>query len=224
MATINTIDDYLALVTSEHRQKPKFESTLRAIIEPMVKVQDLICKMPEYFDVDLAIGKQLDIVGEWVGISRQISIPLVGYYFTWDDTDADGWDSGVWQGEFDPDTGLISLNDDLYRIVIKGKIAANHWDGSIPRAYEIWQTLFPDSTIVIQDNQDMSMIVGIAGNLLTPVYLALLTGGYISLKPEGVGISYYAISAPNTPLFAWDSEGIGVNGWDIGSWAEEITP
>jgi hypothetical protein len=224
MATTNTIDDYLALITSEHQQKPKFEATIRAVIEPLVATQDIVCGFPEDFDVDVAIGVQLDAVGEWVGISRQIAIPLVGYYFTWDDTADDGWDSGVWQGEFDPDTGLISLNDDLYRIVIKGKIAANHWNGSIPKAYEIWQTLFPDSIIIIQDNQDMSMIVGIAGNLLTPVYLALLTGGYISLKPEGVGINYYAISAPNTPLFAWDAQGTGVNGWDIGSWAIEITP
>lgn len=222
--TPRLIDDYLSLVTSEHRLKQKFTDTISLSVALQSHLQGLAASLPEKFDVDHAVGVQLDAVGKWVGASRYVGIPLVGVYFSWDSTVVDGWDAGVWQGPFDPDSGLTTLPDDSYRILIKAKIAANHWDGSIPGAYKVWTTVFPDSYIIIQDNQDMSMIVGIAGTQLDTVTQALLTGGYIPLKPEGVRVSYYAIATTDGPLFAWDSDSLALAGWDTGSWAVELSP
>ena len=221
---MRTVDDYLGLITSQHRLKPKFVDTVSLCVAPFAQIQEILTGFQEDFDVDVAIGKQLDAVGEWVGVSRELKTPLTGVYFTWDGLVSEGWDSGTWKGPFDPDSGLVSLPDSDYRILIKTKIAANSWDGTIPEAYRVWETVFVDSAILIQDNQDMSMTVGIAGAQLSSVTQALLVGGYIPLKPMGVRVNYYAVAPVDGPLFAWDSNNDTLAGWDTGSWGKILTP
>lgn len=221
---VRTVDDYKSLITSEHADKPKYMATIGLTASLSAYLQELAADLPRQFDLDEAVGVQLDAVGEWIGRSRRIDTPLTGVYFTWDDIASTGWDNGVWQGEFDPDSGLTVLPDDEYRLLLRAKVAANQWDGTIPGAYDIWTTAFTDSLIVIQDNQDMSMTVGVAGSQLSTVTQALLTGGYIPLKPEGVRVNYYAISVDSGPLFAWDAESEALAGWDTGSWALELPP
>lgn len=216
---------YTAKITSEHNQKPNYMGVVFNNTEPFASLQDFLNTYVGVFDIDLAAGVQLDQVGEWIGRSRYVDIPLTGVYFTWDDTVDVGWDSGVWKGPFDPDSGLIALPDDSYRTLLKAKVAANSWDGSIPGAYAIWNAAFSgQSYIVIQDNQDMSMTVGIAGQPLDIVTRASLTNGYLPLKPEGVRINFYSITPVSGPLFAWDAESAALAGWDVGNWGIEITP
>lgn len=221
-----TKDEYLALITSEHSDKPKFEATVGATVAPLAHLQEVLGSFIKEFDIDSAVGVQLDIIGQWVGRPRRIDTPLVGVYFTWDDTASDGWDSGIWKGPYDPDSGLVDLPDDAYRLLLKAKVAANNWDGTIPQAYDIWATAFGTNTyLLIQDNQDMSMVVGIAGIPLTIVEQALLTNGYIPLKSEGVRIQYYAVAPAKGSLFAFDvAETNAMAGWDNGQWATELIP
>lgn len=220
-----TNEDYLSLITSEHRGKEKFEATVVAGVSPFSKLQAVMQGLPADFDIDQAVGVQLDAVGAWIGRSRRIDTPLVGVYFAWDDLASDGWESGIWKGPFDPDSGLVDLPDDAYRVLLKAKIVANSWDGTIPGAYAIWAAVFTNPQLVIQDNQDMSMVVGIAGQPLSIVDQALLTNGYISLKPAGVRMQYYAIAPAAGSLFAWDVEATdALAGWDAGQWATELIP
>ena len=220
-----TKEQYLALITSEHFDKTKFVETVGAGVDPLAQLQNVLFGLPADFDIDTAVGVQLDALGIWIGRSRRIDTPLVGVYFTWDDLASDGWDSGIWKGPFDPDSSLVDLPDDSYRVLLKAKIAANRWDGTIPGAYEVWATIFTNSHLIIQDNQDMSMVVGIAGQPLSIVDQALLTNGYIPLKPEGVRIQYYAVAPAVGQLFAWDVDASpALAGWDAGQWATELIP
>lgn len=217
-----TTSDYTALITSQHNDKPKFVAMTASDVEPYVEIENILLNIPSLYDVDTAIGSALDVIGEWVGASRNLPIPLTGVYFEWDSTALVGWDSGSWRGEFDPVSGLTSLPDDSYRKYIKAKIAANKWDGTIESAYNIWVEIFTDSAIIIQDNQNMSMVVGVSGVKLGAIDQALLTGGYIALKPVGVGISYFAITLESGALFGWDSNNTAISGWDSGQWPIEI--
>jgi len=216
------LTDYLSLIPSQHKDKPNFMAMTSADVAPYEKIQNVLTDIPNLYDVDLAIGSQLDIIGEWVGISRRVATPLTGVYFEWDGLALVGWDSGTWMGEFDSASGLNNLPDDSYRLLIKTKIAANSWNGSITMAYDIWETIFTSSYIIIQDNQDMTMTVGISGDKLGAVDQALLTGGYIPLKPMGVAVSYYAITIASGALFGWDTSTAALSGWDSGQWALEI--
>lgn len=220
-----TLDDYLGLATSLYQGKPNFMALCSVLTGPLVDAQALLEAIRSGFDLDTAAGAQLDKVGEWVGRSRYLDVPLTNVYFSWD-TPGVGWDEGSWFGPYDPETGMVALPDDAYRTLLRAKIAANSWDGTIPGAYEIWETLFAGtgSIIVIQDNQDMSMVIGVAGAMLDAVTRSLLVNGYIPLKPEGVRINAYAVPPAGGKIFAWDCDSEALGGWDEASWPEMITP
>lgn len=220
-----TVPEYVGLITSEHAQRPRFVDTVSLSVSIQAQLQDVLANMPVDYDVDTATGLQLDAVGLWVGISRYLRLPLEGVYFTWDSLNLEeGWNAGNWIAPYDPVSGLTVLSDTDYRFLIRGKIASNSWDGSIPGAYAAWAEVFPGAQIVIQDNQDMSMEVGIANATLSSVQIALIRGGYINLKPEGVRITYYAIPPGGGSLFAWDCDTAALQGWNIGEWVVEAPP
>lgn len=219
------LGEYLDLIPSQHRRKSRFTATVEALIKPLCGVESVLADLRTTFDLDKAVGRQLDATGERVGRSRYLNIPMDGLYFALD-TDGVGLDEGVWQGDHDPASIRYVLPDDFYRLLLRAKVAANAWDGTMPGAYEAWEQAFADigSQILIQDNQDMSMAVGIAGLPLNPVIEQLLLQNYIPLKAEGVRCSYYAISLASGPLFALDCDTISLAGLDVGSWPKEISP
>lgn len=217
-----TIDKYLELVTSLHRSRPKFMAMMRLLLEPVVAIQQFIQHLPTDFDLDVAIGVQLDVVGEWVGRSRNVLIPIANVYFSWDD-EIRGWDMGVWQGPYDGDFGITRLDDDTYRLVLRAKIAANHWDGTLPGAKAALAIIFPegDTHVFITDNGDMTVTFGVSGKIPSALWIALLSRNYVPLKPEGVHADYLITSVDNTPLFGFDVDNEYISGWDSGSWGAE---
>ncbi len=216
-------DDYVNLITGEHQDKPKFVATIQALAAGFADTKAVLTNLPTMLDIDSATGDQLDMIGQWVGVTRYLNTPLVGVYFTWDDTVLTGWDSGTWKSPFDPDVGITTLPDDAYRSLLKARTVANAWDGTIPTAEAIWTAAFGSGQyVIIQDNQDMSMVIGFVGAPLTAVQRALLTGGYIPLKPVGVHVNYYAVPVSTGPIFAWDAVSTTLAGWESGSWAQLI--
>ena len=220
-----TLGEYLNLIPAQHRQKPRYMATLEVLLRPLCEVDELLGQLRAAFDLDTAVGKQLDATGVRVGRSRYLHAPLTGVYFSWN-TEGVGWNQGFWKGKYDPASGMIALPDDMYRLLLKAKVAANRWDGTVPGAYEAWEIAFADlgSTSLIQDNQDMSMVVGIAGMPLNPVFEQLLLQGYVPLKPEGVRIKWYAVTPDGGPLFAWNCNSPALAGWNEGRWPNVLTP
>lgn len=214
--------DYTALVTSEHQDKPKFIEMIAGTTAALNQLQSLTQAMVDLYDVDVAVGSQLDAIGKWAGISRDILITLPNVYFTFDDTDTTGWDFGIWQGG--EDTGITSLPDQIYRTFLKAKIAANQWDGTTTGAYAIWDATFDGITIIIIDNQDMTYDLGLVGGIVDSLTLALVTGGYLQLRPSGVQVNTYYIPGTAGPIFGWDLESSSIQGWDEGNWAKIINP
>lgn len=215
---------YLSLITSEHRGKPKFEKWLIAAFEKVEATYSSGVFWDAAFDLDYAIGNQLDILGDVLGRSRQLDVDITDVYLTWDQEGL-GWEQGVWRGPYDPVSALTSLPDDIYRIVLKSKVVANKWKGKIPEAYEAYHIVFESfgGKVIIQDNQDMSMDVGIVGLEPTPLNIALLHLGYLFVKPEGVRINFYMYTPdPNQKLFAWDTQSDRLGGWDEAYWGEEV--
>jgi hypothetical protein len=176
------------------------------------------------FDLDTPpVGNQLDIIGQWVGVSRNVSIPITGVYFTWDGASTLGWDFGTWQPGNAP-VSITVLPDDAYLTLIRARIAANQWDGTTEGAYKIWNQIFPQFTILIQDECNMSYNLAIIGGIVDSLTLVLIAGGYIPLRPEGVLINEYLVSVDTNPAFAWDSDSEYLQGWDEGSWLKIVPP
>jgi len=147
------LQEYLALIPSANRDRPKFIAAVTASIQPLVDAQNLALSLQTLFDLDIAVGDQLDKTGEWIGVTRFIAEPLEVLYFSLDVPGA-GLDQAEWQTAFEPtQSQFVRLDDEHYRILLKARVAANIWDGTVPGAYRAWQTLFgPDGfQVLIQD-------------------------------------------------------------------------
>ncbi|CAI3643047.1 DUF2612 domain-containing protein [Clostridium neonatale] len=158
------IDKYLDNITSQHRDKPKFIAWLSSSLNIIDHAYIMTKNMDNDFDLDNAIGKQLDILGQIIGRKRTLTFqPLNGHNPV--------------------------LDDETYKLVLKAKVAMNMWDGKIESAYEIWNNIFNDIGLQLQDNQDMSLTAYITG-YVNQIRQDLIQHGYIVPKPEGVRINY----------------------------------
>lgn len=218
------ITPYLSIITSEHSDKPKYTSMVGQTAQPFADLTALYDSIPLLYDVDVAVGAQLDTVGLWVGVTRQLTAPLAGVYFAFDTADV-GFDQGVWMGPYDPATGLVSLPDDYYRMLIKIRILNNHWDGSKDQATTLVNAIFNvlGYQFFIKDHADLTMDMGLIGpGSPSAIVKALLTGGKFDVKPDVVHISNYIYQTVSGPMFAFDLNNSLFAGFDTGAWAQYI--
>lgn len=216
--------NYTDFITSEHADKPFFTATVSALAQPFVDQQNVTLTFSPNFDLDRAFGIMLDYDGQWIGLSRTLRAPITGVYFTLDDATL-GFDLGVWKGPNDPTYGLVTLDDETYRSLLKAKALSNRWDGSLGMAQEIlalWFVTMPGTLAFVQDNHDMTISIGIAGITPSPLFQFITAQGYVNIRPGGVGLKGTYISDDRTPLFGMDMGNDYIGGFDTGTWGQLI--
>lgn len=124
----------------QYNGKPKAKATIEMLVQ-LVYMNAILMQIRDAFDWRTAVGKQLDIIGKWVGVSRiyQRNNMIGKTYFAypgWDDS-TDSLQHGYSDYDtFTSDTGNdltynelnaleASLDDDEYRTVIGLKIIKN---------------------------------------------------------------------------------------------------
>lgn len=223
---------YTDLITNYHRDKPLFTQHVDLSTRPLSDAASTMNSFITAFDIDEAVGVQLDTLGEWIGRKRTVAIPISGVYFSLD-TDGLGWDQGVWQGPYDPDSGYTSLSDDTYRIILKAKIAINQWDGTNDALKGILDTALEGSGLTMQivDGQDMTISIWVFPdrdiNLVSRELIAAIRQGYLTVKAAGVyagSISTPSVITPSTgnKFFGFDLENQYIAGFDDGAWEKTL--
>lgn len=198
---------------------------VEALTASALEAQALLDAMRAAFDLDTAVGAQLDATGLWIGRTRMLPIPLENVYFQWN-VEGFGFAEAAWRGRYDSASTLHRLPDETYRTLLKAKVAANAWDGTTSGAYAVWKAAFADkgTAILMQDNRDMSITIGLVGMTPDKLTLSLLTTGYLPLKPEGVRIANFVLVPDAEPIFALDVDSIYLRGLDEGYWGDVATP
>jgi hypothetical protein len=168
---------YTSRITSQHIDKPKFFATVLTVVQGLVDEQTTLLSLPGLYDLDNAVGVQLDAVGLWVfgrAGSRYVDVPF---------------GSG----------NLTALDDAHYRTLLRARIISNEWDGTVSDAYRAWSVLFQGTglQVAIQDYQNMTMGIGLLGPSDAETQ-ALFLAGLLELKPSGVAVTYY-IGTPPPP-------------------------
>lgn len=221
---------YTDLITNYHATKPLFFQHVDLSTRPLTDVSTSLKSLITAFDIDTAVGVQLDILGEWIGRSRIVSVPISGIYFSFD-TDGLGWDQGVWQGPFDPDSGYTALSDETYRIILKAKIAINNWDGRNDSLPPILDAATAGSGLRMQivDNQDMTISVWVFPDTdisdVSRELIAAIKQGYLTVKAAGVwagGIETPSVETPSegSKFFGFDMDNEFISGFDVGAWGK----
>lgn len=192
--------DYTTLLTSQHAYKPKLTAWLTVLTGALGSVSDTLLTIPPLFDVDSAVGDQLDKVGQWVGIGRLQPIPNTLTFFSWN-TAGLGWNAASWRGPFEPVYTYITLDDDTYRAIIKAKIGGNYWVGTSEGAQAIGAEAAAGLgvTCYVLDNLDMTVTVYVVG---TPssYLLQMIKNGLIPPKAAGVRLASYRIGSTTTTI------------------------
>lgn len=223
---------YTDLITNYHRGKPLFVDHVDLSTRPLTDTSTALQNLLTAFDIDSAVGVQLDVLGEWVGRTRIVSQPISGVYFSLD-TDGLGWDQGVWQGPYDPDAGFTNLSDEAYRIVLKAKIAINSWDGQNDSLPAILETALEGSGLRMQivDNQDMTISVWVFPvtdiSLVSRELIAAIKQGYLTVKAAGVWAGDIQTPSIETPsvgnrFFGFDMDNEFIAGFDDGAWERTL--
>ena len=215
-----TIEEYLGRVTAEHQNAPNFMTMMQLLLQPVVDNQNFLASLPAAFDVDQAIGVQLDVDGIWIGRSRNIVTPQVIDYFSFDIPHLGFDTTAFWYQPGAPLTysTTLSLNDDDYRRLLYSKIAANSWDGTALDATAALVPYFGNYGLpFVIDMCDMTTQICFSGSVLSGAPLAVFAFNYIPIKPSGVTPDYLVASAP-APLFGFDASSDYVAGFDEGAW------
>ena len=183
------VQKYIDLITSEFYNNNKFTEMTRKILEKDYHSTSILEHLWDYFNLDNAVGKQLDVVGQYLNLTRELPI-----------------DSNVL-----PDV----LPDDLYRLVLKARVLQYHWDGTIEGIYRITKTLIPDALIWLVDKQNGSYQMLLMSPNFDDNISELFILGYITPKPAGVKVIYTLFEKP---FFAWDRNDQYYKGWDESVW------
>mgnify|MGYP001416124106 CR=1 FL=1 len=216
------LQDYIKLITPEHRFKPKYIEWISVALGMVNDLQNLFSQLNSAFDIDTAVGAQLDVLGRILNLSRNLPYqPQVSDgknpVFSWgeDRTGLGGWGVGYWLM-----SGLSPvLNDDYYRILLKAAIIKNQWNGTANSLLNLINKLFGNSGLLfqVQDGQDMSFTV-IAFGTADPLTMDMLKHAVMIPHPEGVKIN---IVVSDTKVFSWGESSAVYGGWNEGNWVSK---
>jgi len=180
MTDVQVAEYYADLLILQYKGKPRAYETVKAFVQELIDGQ-LTTAIQNAFDINTAVGVQLDIIGKYAGVTRQ------GYNFT----------------------GPMTLNDEDYRKIIKLKIIQNNSGSSLYDIKNLLALYFAGQ-IRVFDYRDMTMSYYVKASFgskelveffikkdLLPTPMAVGNGGTIydqNLKFYSFR-TYYAVSA-----------------------------
>lgn len=199
------IEESKELITDQFRDKPVFNKFLELLLSPNMELQEVFRQLMQERSLDTAVGAQLDLLGELVGQPRTlINADLFTFFGFLGNISADSFgdlnDPSVgsvwWDGE-QSTRGNITLNDGLYRLLIKAKIAKNVTRATPEDLMRFANFVFSthSSTVIEEGGASFRIMIG---RLLTRQEVGLLrwvneTAYYQSKllpKPIGVNMNY----------------------------------
>lgn len=177
-------------------RKPKAQATIANLAN--VAIAGLLpLQVQDAYDPDTAAGIQLDVIGKYVGLPRNIGdadpLPYFGFVrYSGVASNPNGFTSylnannaGVLFFRYSYfGTRNTDLSDDAYRFMMKLKIISNSNDGTLSSIQKLLNDLMPGLVSLI-DNADMTLTYSVS--LSAPVSSTVIRP-YLP-KPMGVGVS-----------------------------------
>ncbi len=232
------IEYYVNLLIIQYHDKPKARGHIEALIKALM-VYDVAIQLRDGFDIDTAVGPQLDILGLYLGSDRIVTgTAFTREYFGYSEYGESApfaFNGFMGYGGIAPDVqyrsykesqqSLYSLNDAEYRTILKLKIIKNNGIPSGAIIDDILAILFGDS-VIFTDRQNMtiSYIFSETNRRLAQIAKSedLLprpsaVGISVSFAPDIFNIFAYSTYGGEIPDFAVGYAQYGIT--PIGGWA-----
>lgn len=192
-------DYYLDRLILQYKNKKNARATV-ALVTPVQLADGIAFDVRDAYNLDTAQGKQLDVLGKYVGLPRNIA-PVapkpffqMGSYSQATPTDypygftsynrTTGNYTGIWASYKNFGTQTTDLPDNLYSLMIRLKIYDNAMNGTLKGIVDyLWAFFTYD--IQVQDNKNMTLTYFVDNNFGVSDATLL---NYLP-RPMGVGIN-----------------------------------
>lgn len=189
---------YEDLLIKQYWEKPQARAEIVAMVSPLVGSVGTFLQFKEAFDLDQAVGDQLDIIGKIVGASRIVDSVVPKIHFGFDgNPNARGFASkfdslrvsAPFYSKFQPAYTALQLDDDAFRFYIRARIASNAASAYMVSddrvsVQDVINTAFDGLAYVI-DRQDMSLSLYVSVQF-DESRLRLVLNQNLLPKPQGV--------------------------------------
>ncbi len=203
MADVSSIiEQYVDLLIIQYSQKPKARALIRLFVEQVLS-SGVLLDVRDGYDLETAVGKQLDVLGKYIGIGRFYRKQILENYFALIDFDevdspppekiglADYSDFETKEGRMLQFSNILSstlaLNDDDYRFILKLKIIQNYSDHSHQSIDEALYAFF-GSDVYVESTGNMQMTYHMPMRLSAVLEVAIQKG--VIMRPMGVEVTY----------------------------------
>lgn len=194
---------YADKLIAQYRMMPKARAMIEIFGKQLV-ADDVANALGLAFSIDTAVGPQLDILGKYIGVSRNVGdvIPSTQEFFGFE-LYAGGGNTNGFGSYADPFANLgpvfyryqfiagipSALDDEQYRLILKLQIVANSSDGTL---YSLQRALaeFLDGTFTIVDAQDMTLVYGTG--TVPPISISVLRR--FLPRPMTLDVSFVVVS------------------------------
>lgn len=159
------------------------------------------------YDIDLAVGEQLDVIGRIVVIDRSYESQVFYDVDTFFGADTLAAQFGGIDSQFETVGATISeeVSDAIFRVLIRAKIAKNNSDATLDGVVKALGYITSSSPIRVVDNEDMTFSVSF-GSELTDIERFVFNTFDIVPRPQGVQFLGYVEETAITQFggsFSW---------------------
>jgi hypothetical protein len=193
------VSEYQDLLIKQYWEQPNATAEIELKAETWQRIFEWLDSFTNEFDVDLATGDRLDILGRIVGLSRVVPFVVDKINFGFDgNPNARGFgdkflivNSAPFLDKFERAYTDLQLNDNDYRAFIKAKITKNASSAYIVTEQyisiqDVVNTAFNGLAYVI-DKQDMSLSLYISPTVDLERLRAIIE---LNLLPKPQGVRY----------------------------------
>ena len=218
----NFIEEYKKLLIWQYQDKPKAQKHIELILSEFEKIYNLLNVIPDAFDLDKAVGKQQDILGKILGISRNVPFAASKRFFGFtNNINSYGFDRRLkttgfkipFKRKLEDIYTSGRLDDTQFRVFLKAKAIKNNVratmiDDNKLSLQDAINFLFNDTSYIV-DNQDMTMTLYI-DNSYDVQLLKYIKQLDLLPRPQGVEIrTVLHFAEGNTFGFRRNKEALG---------------
>jgi hypothetical protein len=211
---------YAQLIVLQYRQKPRAQATVEILVKQAIADMFSLA-LQTAFDLDTAVGAQLDILGKYIGVDRNSNTPASIDYFSYEGYTGGGSPNGyndytattpngfIYADYTGADLPTTAFTDIQYRFVLQLQIALNNFDGTLAYIQQFLADFFPGEIEVV-DNLNMSITYNIQPGVTLPIPTSVLEN--FLPRPMGCGISINVISPGTTRITSDGSTRVTTDG------------
>lgn len=197
------VDYYVNLLIIQYHNKPKAKAMIDLFVSQLI-ASGIIFDVRDGYNLETAVGKQLDVIGKYVGVNRTFKAQDLHDFFGltfYDEVDPDLMDKWGFTNYTNFDTLIengtltynsiilkdFNLSDEDFRVIIKLKIIQNNSNHSYKSINDSMFAFFGNELIPDSD-QDMHMYYFVPAAFSQIILAAIIKK--VLPKPMGVGLSY----------------------------------